>query len=289
MADSNNGLATVSSGTQDVNKYVAALQKSTSSESFYMPEDEIHKPTFKSSLDTYLSDDKKMTTLTVYLKGDPTTVAATKEIKNLNAVVKASIAGTDLKDATVAIGGTTSSTKDLNSLATKDFLKTAVIMLVVIMLALLFITRSFWQSVAIVGTMLISYYVSLNVVHWLSEDLLRQHTLTWNTPFFSFVMLIALGVDYTIFLMLKYRDEVALGGKTQVNVTQTILKSVAMIGTVVISAAVILGGTFAALIPSGVVTLIQVALVVIVGLILLVVLIPLVLPAVIKLTDGRLK
>ena len=89
--------------------------------------------------------------------------------------------------------------------------------------------------------------------------------------------------------MLKYRDEVALGGKTQVNVTQTILKSVAMIGTVVISAAVILAGTFAALIPSGVVTLIQVALVVIVGLILLVVLIPLVLPAVIKLTDGRLK
>jgi len=254
-----------------------------------MPEDEIHKSTFKSSLDTYLSDDKQMTTLTVYLKGDPTTVAATKEIENLNAVVKASIAGTDLKDATVAIGGTTSSTKDLNSLATKDFLKTAVIMLVVIMLALLFITRSFWQSVAIVGTLLISYYVSLNVVHWLSEALLGQHTLTWNTPFFSFVMLIALGVDYTIFLMLKYRDEVALGGKPQVNVTQTILKSVAMIGTVVISAAVILAGTFAALIPSGVVTLIQVALVVIVGLILLVILIPLVLPAVIKLTDGRLK
>lgn len=129
--------------------------------------------------------------------------------------------------------------------------------------------------------------MSLNVVHWLSEALLGQHTLTWNTPFFSFVMLIALGVDYTIFLMLKYRDEVALGGKPQVNVTQTILKSVAMIGTVVISAAMILGGTFAALIPSGVVTLIQVALVVIVGLILLVVLIPLVLPAVIKLTDGR--
>lgn len=289
LADSNSGLATVSSGTQDVNKYVAALQKSISSESFYMPEDEIHKSTFKSSLDTYLSDDKQMTTLTVYLKGDPTTVAATKEIENLNAVVKASIAGTDLKDATVAIGGTTSSTKDLNSLATKDFLKTAVIMLVVIMLALLFITRSFWQSVAIVGTLLISYYVSLNVVHWLSEALLGQHTLTWNTPFFSFVMLIALGVDYTIFLMLKYRDEVALGGKPQVNVTQTILKSVAMIGTVVISAAVILAGTFAALIPSGVVTLIQVALVVTVGLILLVVLIPLILPAVIKLTDGRLK
>ena len=60
-----------------------------------------------------------------------------------------------------------------------------------------------------------------------------------------------------------------------------------MIGTVVISAAVILGGTFAALIPSGVLTLIQVALVVIVGLVLLVILIPLVLPAVISLTQGK--
>jgi len=100
-------------------------------------------------------------------------------------------------------------------------------------------------------------------------------------------MLIALGVDYTIFLMLKYRDELAAHKDARVGVKASLIKSVAMIGTVVISAAVILGGTFAALIPSGVLTLIQVALVVIVGLVLLVILIPLVLPAVISLTQGN--
>lgn len=247
----------------------------------------IHSEDFKSSLDTYLSDDRKMTSITVYLKGNPSTVHATKQIDNIKAVLTATLACTALKDATFAIGGTTSSTKDLNDLATKDFVKTAAIMLMGILIALLFVTRSFWQSIAIEGTLVLAYYAALNIVHWVTSSLLGQDSLTWNTPFFSFIMLIALGVDYTIFLMLKYRDELADHKDARVGIKASLIKSVAMIGTVVLSAAVILGGTFAALIPSGVLTLIQVALVVIVGLVLLVILIPLVLPAVISLTQGK--
>lgn len=287
LASADGGLGEVSAGTNDVNKYVKELKQSSSSEMFYVPNDMIHGEGFKSSLDTYLSDNRKMTSITVYLKGDPSTVHATKQIDNIKAVLTATLAGTDLKDATFAIGGTTSSTKDLNDLATKDFVKTAAIMLMGILIALLFVTRSFWQSIAIEGTLVLAYYAALNIVHWVTSSLLGQDSLTWNTPFFSFIMLIALGVDYTIFLMLKYRDELAAHKDARVGVKASLIKSVAMIGTVVISAAVILGGTFAALIPSGVLTLIQVALVVIVGLVLLVILIPLVLPAVISLTQGK--
>ncbi|WP_259709857.1 MMPL family transporter [Weissella confusa] len=287
LASADGGLGEVSAGTNDVNKYVKELKQSSSSEMFYVPNDMIHGEDFKSSLDTYLSDNRKMTSITVYLKGDPSTVHATKQIDNIKAVLTATLAGTDLKDATFAIGGTTSSTKDLNDLATKDFVKTAAIMLMGILIALLFVTRSFWQSIAIEGTLVLAYYAALNIVHWVTSSLLGQDSLTWNTPFFSFIMLIALGVDYTIFLMLKYRDELAAHKDARVGVKASLIKSVAMIGTVVISAAVILGGTFATLIPSGVLTLIQVALVVIVGLVLLVILIPLVLPAVISLTQGN--
>jgi RND superfamily putative drug exporter len=62
-----------------------------------------------------------------------------------------------------------------------------------------------------------------------------------------------------------------------------------VIGAVVISAAIILGGTFAALMPSGVLTLIQVALAVIIGLIILVLIIPILIPAAIHLTYDRSK
>lgn len=75
-------------------------------------------------------------------------------------------------------------------------------------------------------------------------------------------MIVALGVDYSIFLMMLYRE---LDG----NATEMILDGVRHIGGVVISATVIIGGTFAALIPSGVITLIEVAMTVILGLFLI--------------------
>lgn len=105
--------------------------------------------------------------------------------------------------------------------------------------------------------------------------------LTWNAPFFTFIMIVALGVDHSIFLMMRYRDEklVALGH--QVN---HILRVSTVIGVVVMSAIVILSGTFAALIPSGVMTLIQVAIAVIIGLVILLTVLPIVMSAYIKLT-----
>lgn len=70
--------------------------------------------------------------------------------------------------------------------------------------------------------------------------------------------------------------------------THRIAKAASVIGAVVISAAIILSGTFAAMIPSGITTLIQVALAVIIGLILLVFLLPLVMSSVISLTDKQM-
>lgn len=104
--------------------------------------------------------------------------------------------------------------------------------------------------------------------------------LTWNTPFFTFVMLISLGVDYSIFLMRKYRESLHEPGAT----SDKMLHAATVIGTVVISAGIILSGTFAALIPSGVMTLIQIALAVILGIVLLIILLPFVMPAVMKIT-----
>jgi len=91
-------------------------------------------------------------------------------------------------------------------------------------------------------------------------------------------MLIALGVDYSIFLMTRYRE--LEGGSP----SQRMLKACGIIGTVVVSAAIILGGTFAALIPSGIPTLIEVALAVIIGLLILVFIMPITLSAAVKLT-----
>uniref|UniRef100_UPI002A8402E6 MMPL family transporter n=1 Tax=Lysinibacillus capsici TaxID=2115968 RepID=UPI002A8402E6 len=73
--------------------------------------------------------------------------------------------------------------------------------------------------------------------------------------------------------MMRYRE-------SDGNSTEAIIDAARHIGGVVISATIILGGTFAALIPSGVVTLIEVALTVIIGLCLLsFVMLPILIPA----------
>ena len=92
-------------------------------------------------------------------------------------------------------------------------------------------------------------------------------------------MIVALGVDYSIFVMMRYNE---IEGDS---VTKIVTAS-RHIGGVVLSAALILGGTFAALIPSGVLTLIQVASVVGVALLLLALIVmPILLPALIGLTS----
>ncbi len=109
--------------------------------------------------------------------------------------------------------------------------------------------------------LLLSYYASLGISELLSKFLLDVDQLSWNVPFISFIMIVALGVDYCIFLMMRYNE---LDGAP----AERIKSASRHIGGIVLSAALILGGTFAALIPSGVHTLIQVAFVVI-GLFLL--------------------
>mgnify|MGYP003365211707 CR=1 FL=1 len=78
-------------------------------------------------------------------------------------------------------------------------------------------------------------------------------------------MLIALSADYSNFLMMRYREELERNGSP----VNSIKSTATIIGTVVISAVIILSGTFAALIPSGVTTLIQIAIGIVSGLIIL--------------------
>ena len=236
---------------------------------------------FKKSMDVYLSPDKKSAQIIVVFNSNPSATEATDESQELSAMAKKSFQGTALKNATVAMGGQSSKIKDTKSVASGDFIRTAAIMLIGIGIALMFVTRSLLQPVYILGTLLIAYLCSLSINQWIVKAVLGRSMLTWNTPFFSFIMLIALGVDYSIFLMTRYNELKEEGFTTP---SSRILKACAIIGTVVISAAIILGGTFAALIPSGIPTLIEVALTVDVGLLILVFILPITLSAAVKLT-----
>ncbi|UNL45352.1 MMPL family transporter [Lactobacillus amylovorus] len=275
------GIDTVNSGLGQGETYLRGLGSSAAADTFYIPKEFLKNGMFKKSMDVYLSPDKKSAQIIVVFNSNPSATEATDESQELSAMAKKTFQGTTLKNAKVAMGGQSSKIKDTKSVASGDFIRTAAIMLIGIGIALMFVTRSLLQPVYILGTLLIAYLFSLSINQWIVKAVLGRSMLTWNTPFFSFIMLIALGVDYSIFLMTRYNELKEEGFTTP---SSRILKACAIIGTVVISAAIILGGTFAALIPSGIPTLIEVALTVDVGLLILVFILPITLSAAVKLT-----
>nr|WP_253918780.1 MMPL family transporter [Lactobacillus helveticus] len=275
------GIDTVNSGLGQGETYLKGLGSSAAADTFYIPKEFLKNEMFKKSMDVYLSPDKKSAQIIVVFDSNPSATEATNESQELSAMAKKTFQGTALKNATVAMGGQSSKIKDTKTVASGDFLRTAAIMLIGIGIALMFVTRSLLQPVYILGTLLIAYLCSLSINQWIVKAVLGRSMLSWNTPFFSFIMLIALGVDYSIFLMTRYRELETEGYTTP---SSRILKACAIIGTVVVSAAIILDGTFAALIPSGIPTLIEVALTVDVGLLILVFILPITLSAAVKLT-----
>lgn len=276
------GIDKVNNGLGAGQEYLTGLADSAAGKTFYIPANMIHSSSFKPALDNYMSSDLKSTKIIIILKMNPASTEGAKKAHEISNMVKKSVKGTSLAGSTVAMGGQSEKIYDTQETASSDFLRTAIIMLVGIGIALIFVTRSVLQPMFILGTLVIAYLTSLSINQWIVKAVLGRSLLAWNTPFFSFIMIVALGVDYSIFLMMRYRElgEVNPGWST----SKRMLEACDIIGTVVISAAIILGGTFAALIPSGVPTLIEVALCVDIGLLLLVFLLPINMSAAMKIT-----
>ncbi|MDD6865513.1 MAG: MMPL family transporter, partial [Lactobacillus sp.] len=275
-----NGLNQLNSGLASGQSYLTGLQKSAAAETFYIPKSVLHSKTFKPAIDNYMSSNRKTTKITIVFDTNPSDEKATKDAENISNMARKSLKGTALNNATVAMGGQSSRINDIKNTASGDFVRTAAIMLIGIGIALMLITHSLLQPVYILGSLLLAYISSLSINHWLVGIFMHRSMLAWNTPFFSFIMLIALGVDYSIFLMTRYREI----DENKYLPGERIYYACAIIGTVVISAAIILSGTFAALIPSGIPTLIEVAMTVIVGLIILVIILPIVMTSTIYLS-----
>lgn len=275
-----NGLNQLNSGLGEGQSYLTGLQKSAAAETFYITKSVLHSKTFKPAIDNYMSSNRKITKITIVFDTNPSDEKATKDAENISNMARKSLKGTALSNATVAMGGQSSRINDIKNTASGDFVRTAAIMLIGIGIALMLITHSLLQPVYILGSLLLAYISSLSINHWLVGIFMHRSMLAWNTPFFSFIMLIALGVDYSIFLMTRYREI----DENKYLPGERIYYACAIIGTVVISAAIILSGTFAALIPSGIPTLIEVAMTVIVGLIILVIILPIVMTSTIYLS-----
>ncbi|MFB9716395.1 MMPL family transporter [Arthrobacter methylotrophus] len=140
------------------------------------------------------------------------------------------------------VGGTTATAADTNASAQADLWRIIPIVLAVILLVLMALLRAVLAPLLLIGTVVLSYAAALGVSAWVFNHVFGFPGADASVPLFGFVFLVALGVDYNIFLMTRVREE-SLGAGTRPG----ILKGLGATGGVITSAGIVLAATFAAL------------------------------------------
>ena len=162
--------------------------------------------------------------------------AAEDRVRQIRAAEHA-IAGADAR-----VGGYTATNVDAQDTAARD--RTIVIPLVLLLVfgILVALLRSVVAPLLLVGTVLLSYAATMGICGIFFRDIFLFQGSESSFPMYAFVFLVALGVDYNIFLMTRVREEVAVVGHRAGT-----LRGLTVTGGVITSAGVVVASTFAAL------------------------------------------
>lgn len=275
----NDGLAEISAGLTEATDMMQMMSDSESvrATGLFIPEGTLDEADFEQVLDRYTFAEETGVMMEVILSEDPYSPEAIEIVDEIKDSVERSTTATPLEDTEIAFGGIASINSDLQDVSSSDFTNTVVIMLVSLFIVLAILFRSLIMPLYMIGSLLLTYYTSIAIAELIFVNGLGYDGISWAVPFFGFAMLVALGVDYSIFLLDRFREE-SLNGAS---VRQAMYTSMAKMGTVIITAAIILAGTFSAMMPSGVLSLLQIATIVVTGLLLYgLVVLPLLIPAI---------
>lgn len=166
-------------------------------------------------------------------------------------------------DPSALVGGATAIALDTNITAMNDLMKIIPIVLVVIFVILCFLLRSILAPAILIGTVIISYVAAMGVSALVFNHIFGFPGADASVPLFGFVFLVALGIDYNIFLMTRAREE-----SKKIGTLAGMVRGLGKTGGVITSAGIVLAATFAALGVIPILFLAQLAFIVAFGVLL---------------------
>ena len=174
--------------------------------------------------------------LAATLKYSPYATEAYAVIPNIRTAAKQA-GGQD-----VLVGGPTAIERDLREASTRDTKLIIPIVLLVVLLVLIVLLRAFTAPVLLILTVILSFAASLGVSAVVYDLVFGFPGSDPGLPLFTFVFLVALGIDYNIFLMARVREE-----SLKYGTERGMIRGLAVTGGVITSAGIVLAGTFAIL------------------------------------------
>ena len=209
--------------------------------------------------------------------GPPSTAAPAPTVSDGQVLLEATmVAAADSPDAeqtvrdlratlgsTALVGGVTATAVDSDAASIRDRTLIIPLVLVVILLILMLLLRSIVAPLALVGTVVLSFGATMGISALVFNHVLHLPGADPAVPLFGFVFLVALGIDYNIFLMTRVREEALRHGARE-----GMVRGLAITGGIITSAGLVLAATFAALAVIPILFLLQLAFIVAFGVLL---------------------
>ncbi|OBB91177.1 RND family transporter [Mycolicibacterium peregrinum] len=228
-----------------------AFDSAKNDDSFYLPPEAFDNPDFKRGLKLFMSPDGKAARMIITHEGTPATPEGISHIDALKDSAFDAIKATPLSDAKIYVAGTASAYKDIQDGAKYDLLIAALAAISLILLIMMFITRSLVAAMVIVGTVVLSLGASfgLSVLVW---QYIFGIQLYWIVLALAIILLLAVGADYNLLLISRFQEEIGAGLKTGV------IRAMAGTGRVVTAAGLVFAATMSSFIFSDLIVLGQI-------------------------------
>ncbi len=222
-------------------------------------EEVIAKAEAVSGVDTVTAGDSdgEITRIDVILDAEAGSEEAYDSIRELRAEL-ATVEGAD-----ALVGGLDAESLDVKTAYENDQLLVIPLILILVFIVLVLLLRAFLAPVLLLATVVGSFFASIGASWLIFENLLGLPALDLSVFLFSFLFLVALGVDYNIFLVSRAQEEaVKLGTK------QGMIKALSATGGVITSAGILLAAVFAVLGVLPLIALYQIGIIVCIGVLL---------------------
>ncbi|EID10571.1 MmpL4 protein [Mycobacterium xenopi RIVM700367] len=236
-----------------------AFDKAKIDDSFYLPPEVFSNPDFKRGVKLFMSPDGKAAEMIITHEGVPASPEGIKHVDLIKNAAKEAVKGTILEGSHIYLAGTAATYKDIQDSVKYDLMIVGIAALSLIMLIMMFITRSLVAAIVIVGTVALSLGASfgLSVLVW--QDILGIQ-LYWVVLALAVILLLAVGSDYNLLLISRFKEEIGAGLKTGT------IRAMAGSGSVVTSAGLVFAATMSSFVFSALVILGQVGTTIALGL-----------------------
>jgi putative drug exporter of the RND superfamily len=209
-------------------------------------------PKLRRELSFFVGQDGRATRVYVTLEASPYEPGSLEASRRIREVARLSLQETSLQGARLLATGAAPFFADIDDVSTADLPTIIFAVILGIFLVLALLLRSAVAPFYLVATVLLSFASTLGLAVLVFQGILGKDGLVWWLPIFLFVVLVALGADYNIFLMGRIREEAE-----RMETRRAVISGLSATGRVITSAGLILAGTFAALLAAPLAGMVQ--------------------------------